>query len=621
MLKHLSVLLCCCLCYLITKKVSYWVFFNQVIDTVEFDAGIPLLQARALQTLAVWNPTWLTSTFGYPQQYTFIMTDNFIIFGLLFSVLTGLGASETVALNLVKIFFNSLAGYFCWLYLRPTGSTAILFALIFQSCFFILNYSHHVQLQSHFLFPLLLILLSRDVNRRVLLQIGLLLALSYFLSAYYFVFLSIITAVWIIGNFKKIQVTDLIYMILPLALILPFLIPQIIISLERKRSAIDLSWYSFRVSYYFPFLDRPIYGYTGFLGYAFTLIVISGLFRLVGIFPSVVFLVMMLLSSVNPHFKGWISYLIPFLGFFSKVSRPVAVSAFILVALSLGAMEGYPSLLATCLEALPQLNSIRIPVRYFVAGAMLIFLLSVKLISGKGKPLVVIAGLIFFVEILLYRPQHGFIPAKYDFKTKFDRLFIYGWPRVFDRDRVNYDGFAFLNQIHLARLFSPTYHTFLINSGYHFYKLDSALRRLDNFPSVASLRVIKSLNFDYVASTKKRRSRLLTLVERKGPYFLYKINRVYFTNSFIIFIPSYARFAKIHWSSERDCSVTVEYSQSAEVVNKFMTVLGKRPKIDILFMDPTLRHKTNPIEINVLPKDCGKVWLYSSGPSSSTKLD
>jgi hypothetical protein len=97
--------------YAFAKKIWEYDLASQVIDGVNGDGGIFLAQARTIKDLAFFNPTIFTAPYGFPQQFSYLFTDNFLIPGIIFSILTLFGLTEQLALNLIKITASILNGF------------------------------------------------------------------------------------------------------------------------------------------------------------------------------------------------------------------------------------------------------------------------------------------------------------------------------------------------------------------------------------------------------------------------------------------------------------------------------------------------------------------------------
>ncbi|MCS6894140.1 MAG: hypothetical protein NZO16_06225 [Deltaproteobacteria bacterium] len=577
-----------------------------VIDGVSLDAGIFLNQARIFQDLAFVKPSWLTAPVGYPQQYTFIMTDNFIFPALIYCLFSNLGFSEALSVNLTKGFFNALSGYLAFLFLRKHTPFALFFALIYQNCYFLLDCKDHFQLQMTFVFPLILLANELVSPRTRFFLWGLALALAYFSSVYYFVFSSILVAFLGLAKVKEIlDFKNLAIFFLPLLIVVPFIVPQVLIALERKRNFYELHIYSFNPAYYFPFSEKPYYAYSGFLGYGFTTTLIISLIKFLGFFKTGILLLLLSISSVSSFAMSLISFVLPLLSFLAKQNRVVLFYVLLLFSLSLGLGSDHPTLLNFTLEIMPVLQSIRIPVRYFVAGALVLFLLACRYQRIGPWWMPVFLSVVSFVESFRLKPVCEKIPAKVRHDEKIEKFFVHAWPNLIKGTRPDYLNYIRFVQYHLNRLYSPKAQTFLFNSGYNFYKLDAVLRHTIVFPSIQSLRVIKSLGFDHVYSTKNRRSRYLKVAGRNQNYVLYELRAVPYGDKGLLFVPAYSQSFSLMWRALRPCKVNISY----ESLN-FVSDLSINLKEDLFVIPPLARFKSNPIEVSFNGSACGGIYIH-----------
>ncbi|MCX7952534.1 MAG: hypothetical protein N2654_02710 [Deltaproteobacteria bacterium] len=593
-------------CYYLIKHVSIGDLARCVIDGVSLDAGIFLNQARILKDLAFIKPSWLTAPTGYPQQYTFIMTDNFIFPALFYSVLSNLGFSEALSVNLTKGFFNALSGYLAFLFLRKHTPFAFFFALIYQNCYFLLDCSDHFQLQMTFVFPLIL-LAYELINPRIRFFLwGMSLALAYFSSAYYFVFSAILVSILALVKVKETcDLKNVALFFLPLLIVIPFIIPQVLVALERKRNFFELHIYSFNPAYYFPFFEKPNYAYSGFLGYGFTIMLVLSLTKFLGLFKASFLMLLFSISCVSSLVMSLVSFVLPLFSVFAKQNKAVLFYVLLLFSLSFGLGSDYPTLLNLTIEIVPVLQSIRLPVRYFVAGALVLFLLACRYQKNGQWWMPVFLSIVSLVEGLGLRPVCEKIPSTVTHHEKVQRFFVYAWPDLFKETRPDYLNYVKFSQYHLSRLYSPKVETFLSNSGYNFYKLDAVLRYTNVFPSIQSLRVIKSLGFDHVYSTKNRRSRYLKVVARNQNYILYELRAVPYRDKGLFFVPAYSRTFSLVWRALRPCRVNIHY----EGLN-FFSDLSAKLKEDVFVIPPLARFKSNPIEVSFKGTDCSAIYVH-----------
>ncbi len=612
--KHILVFSIFLLWYFVSKKVFLANINQEVIDSVNLDAGIFINQIRAFKELSIFSPSWMTAPYGYPYQYTFLKTDNFIFPAIFYSFFLGLGASEALAINLTKAILNGLAGFFAFIYLGGKVGQALIPALIYQNCFFLMFYNHHIQLQSHFVFPALLLILDKPISRFQAGMIGIILSISYFCSAYYFIFLCLITFIYFSINIKRILTLEyLIFLTLGLSLIIPFIIPQFLISLERKRNVAELFLYNFRPTFFFNFVEKPPELYTGFLGYAFTALLVYSLRLIIGYFGLFILILIFILATFNDFWNSFASWILPFCAIFAKKSRGLVFSSLLLFSLSLGINKSYPTLLSVLIDFIPQLNSIRVPVRYFLAGSFILLLIGLK---GERLPRL-FYFLVFVVqlsEIYFIRPDFSPLPYRVPGPDKMVSAIAVSGLKIKERKEIKYADYTLENQNHILKLQHKNLLLYNINSGYPSYKMDKFYDLVDSYPSDVFLRFAKSLGIEYIYSTRPRKRQNLKFISRKGQYFIYQIKYVDFYNPFRLAIPAYAKAVRFKIKSQSQCSATLNF-----LGEKYTVWLTRNYMAAYFFIPFKNRFSVRPLEISVDLGECqlvrvGKIEIF-------TKLD
>ncbi|MCS6893285.1 MAG: hypothetical protein NZO16_01750 [Deltaproteobacteria bacterium] len=586
-------------------KKLFWLDLKlEVIDSVSLDAGIFLNQIRVVRDLAFLDPTWMTAPFGYPLQFTFLMTDNFVLQGLVFAFFNWLCNSETLAINLTKIFFNSLAGYLAYSYLKSRTVGAIFLSIIYQNCVFLFTSAHQAQLQTHFVFPLLLIVLERKLSPIQGFFLGLVWLTAYFSSAYYFVFIALITGVYFLANLKNVfSLKYFLSFSVPLFLLLPFLIPQMLISFQRERNIVELILYNFRPEFYFPFTSAPHFVYRGFLGYGFTLVTVAALVKLLNPFGTVSFLALLALSTLGEVFKSLVSFSLPFLAFFGKFNKTLTFAALLLISLSYGILHEYPTLLSLLIDYLETLKSVRVPVRYFVTGMFVIFLLGSRF---RSFSIPFFGCVIMVFDLWGFRTDASKIPYSVSHPDEVQKFVVIGWHNLFRGSNPDWLGFTRFNQRHILKTYSPGRLMYNLNSGYGAENIKSFLKAVNSFPSNEAIATIKSFGIKYVYSTRKRRrSGLLEFVGRRGEYFIYRIKKAWIQGTAKMLIPPYAKNFKLFVSTANKCKVSLSFLNRNSVVNL------NPGKVELELEIPgQVRWRVKPIELKLEATQCERLAIH-----------
>jgi hypothetical protein len=549
--------------YAFAKKMWEYDLASQVIDGVNEDGGIFLAQARTIKDLAFFNPTIFTAPYGFPQQFSYLFTDSFLIPGIIFSILTLFGLTEQLALNLIKITGSILNGFVSYFFFKPFAKNPLLLSVIFQTVGFQFV-RDQVQLQFYFVFPLALIILRSDSALKPFF-LGACLSLSYFLSAYYFVFLSIILGcilLWqfSLKNLQKLNVRNFSLFLLGLAPALPFLFVQASIAAQRKREILELALYTFNLKGLILGVFNPDYlteefkFSNSYVGYVFLALVILALLKELRVW-FLVFLLVLFLAELNLRsFASWILLL-----FLFTARDKLASGIFLLfLSCSLGSFSEPSSVLNVVTQLVPSLQTIRVPVRYFFVGSLVFFLLSAGRFSFKKLSLVVFSLLL--LELSIYPAR------KFDFyqRAKPPELGKVYFALPLQKMKLDQPleelSRPFWNTLHMLALSQPGIYLYNLHSGYYFYKHDAVERYLKNFPDEKSLRVLKSLLVDYVAifkGTLKSSSSSLNYASSDGLYDYYSLGAVTFDQKGLFFIPPYAQYFLISWKADNNCFVNV----------------------------------------------------------------
>ncbi|MCX7952859.1 MAG: hypothetical protein N2654_04445 [Deltaproteobacteria bacterium] len=592
--------------YFFIKKAFDINILNELIDSANLDAGIFVNQIRFVRDLSFNFPTWVTAPVGYPLQYTFLFTDNFILPGTLYSFFLVLGLPEALSINLTKAFFNGLSGYLAYLYLRRSTKNAFLLASIYQNCLFIFTQKYQVQLQMHFLFPLFLLALRTEREDQNLIRASWVVMISYFCSVYYFVFLLVLLSIYCasrIGRIISFTKLTLFKILAPLLCLLPFLVPQAIISIQLPRNLLELDLYSFSPTYYFPLVPSPQYVYRGFLGYGFTIILILALMNVIGRLGALALISCLLLSACWPSLKALATWLIPFFFLFAKENKALILGALTLISLSFGLLSNSDALLDYAIKIIPPLTGIRVPVRYFVVGSMILFLLGARKLSGKSV-LVLLASLLAILEAYKHDTATGPIPKAIDHPSGVDKIAVVAFPKITHGDRLDFMGYTRANQKHILRLYNKKILLYQINSGFGSYKVRTFMKEADNFPSLSSLQFLKSVGIEYVYTTKPFQSKYLKLFERREKYFIYRLKAVPFMGKFSVFIPSYMKKFAIIWSSDQKCVAKISFPGYSEYVN-----INSTTKVNWFTTPFWKRFDVNPLEAIIDSSQCKTVYI------------
>ena len=549
--------------YAIAKKLWQYDLASQVIDGVNGDGGIFLAQARVIKDLAFFHPTFFTAPYGFPQQFTYLFTDNFLVPAIIFSILTFFGLTEQLALNLIKISASVLNGLTSYYFFKPFAKNPVLFSVIFQTVGFQFV-RDQVQLQFYFIFPLALIVLRSESSLKPFF-LGACLSLSYFLSAYYFVFLCIILGLILLWKFslkdlKKLNIRNFSLFLLGLTPALPFLFVQATISAQRKREILELALYTFNLkglilgAFNQEYLTEEFKFYNSYIGYVFLALIILALFRELRVW-FLFFLLVLFLAELN--LRSYASWLLLFLVLLTR--DKLASGIFLLfLSLSLGSFSEPSSVLNVATQIVPSLQSIRVPARYFFVGSLVFFLLSAGRFNFK-KISLIIFGLLF-LELTIYPAR------KFDFYQRANPPELGKVYFALPLQKMKVDQAAgglnkpFWNTLHMLALSQPGIFLYNLHSGYYFYKHGAVERYLSNFPDEKSLRVLKSLLVDYVAvfkGTLKFSSPSLSYVSTDGLYDYYSLGAVTFNRKGLFFIPPYAQYFLISWKADKSCPVNV----------------------------------------------------------------
>ena len=549
--------------YAIAKKLWQYDLASQVIDGVNGDGGIFLAQARVIKDLAFFHPTFFTAPYGFPQQFTYLFTDNFLVPAIIFSILTFFGLTEQLALNLIKITASVLNGLTSYYFFKPFAKNPVLFSVIFQTVGFQFV-RDQVQLQFYFVFPLALIILRSESSLKPFF-LGACLSLSYFLSAYYFVFLCIILGLILLWKFslkdlKKLNIRNFSLFLLGLTPALPFLFVQATISAQRKREILELALYTFNLkglilgAFNQEYLTEEFKFYNSYIGYVFLALIILALFRELRVW-FLFFLLVLFLAELN--LRSYASWLLLFLVLLTR--DKLASGIFLLfLSLSLGSFSEPSSVLNVATQIVPSLQSIRVPARYFFVGSLVFFLLSAGRFNLKKISLIVFG--LLFLELTIYPAR------KFDFYQRANPPELGKVYFALPLQKMKVDQAAgglnkpFWNTLHMLALSQPGIFLYNLHSGYYFYKHGAVERYLSNFPDEKSLRVLKSLLVDYVAvfkGTLKFSSPSLSYVSTDGLYDYYSLGAVTFNRKGLFFIPPYAQYFLISWKADKSCPVNV----------------------------------------------------------------
>jgi hypothetical protein len=124
---------------------------------------------------------------------------------------------------------------------------------------------------------------------------------------------------------------------------------------------------------------------------------------------------------------------------------------------------------------------------------------------------------------------------------------------------------------------------------------------MQNFPDERSLRVLKSLNVDYVAVMRGLlhfSSSKLEYVSTSSYYDFYRLKEVEFDAKALFFIPPYAQFYAIKWKADKDCETTVKF-QGREM----KLILRPFYKTELFELDMNF-FKVNPWEFEFQASGC-----------------
>lgn len=137
---------------------------------------------------------WFDTNCFYPYGGTLAFSDNFILPGLIFSIVSSVVGNDVLAYNLTYLSIITAGCFFVFrlVYaLTGDGTSAILSALSVSSLATLNGHLGHPQLQSFFCFPLMVLLILRYLRNRSCRDAfftGALLLLTFLCSVYYAVF-------------------------------------------------------------------------------------------------------------------------------------------------------------------------------------------------------------------------------------------------------------------------------------------------------------------------------------------------------------------------------------------------------------------------------------------------